>query len=106
MADPLGLIGSQGSGGLSPLNPAGGARKAGDNAGGPNFKDVMLENLKQVNDLQRDATHAIEDLQTGQRDDVETVLMATEKADAAFKMLLSVRNKVLDAYEEVKQTSV
>ena len=68
MADPLGLIGSQGSGGLSPLNPAGGARKAGEGAGGPNFKDVMLENLKQVNDLQRDATHAIEDLQTGQRD--------------------------------------
>ena len=88
------------------MNPAGGVRRVGEGAGGPNFKDVMLENLKQVNDLQRDATHAIEDLQTGQRDDVETVLMATEKADAAFKMLLSVRNKVLDAYEEVKQTSV
>ncbi len=86
------------------MNPAGGARKVQE--GDSSFKDVMLENLKKVNDLQQDATHAIEDLQTGQRDDVETVLMATEKADAAFRMLLSVRNKVLDAYEEVKQTSV
>jgi len=106
MADPLGLIGAQGNGGINPINPAArglGANKQGD---GPNFKDVMLENLKQVNELQQDATHAIEDLQTGERDDVETVLMATEKADAAFKMLLAVRNKVLDAYEEVKQTSV
>ena len=105
MNDPLGLIGSQGGGGVSPINPAGGARRS-PAEGETNFKDVMLENLKQVNDLQQDATHAIEDLQTGQRDDVETVLMATEKADAAFRMLLSVRNKVLDAYEEVKQTSV
>lgn len=104
MNDPVGLIGSQGSGGLSPLNPAGGARTPQE--GEASFKDVMLENLKKVNDLQQDATHAIEDLQTGQRDDVETVLMATEKADAAFRMLLSVRNKVLDAYKEVKQTTV
>lgn len=104
MDDPLGLISSAGSGGVSPLNPASRARQASE--GDSNFKDVMLENLKKVNDLQQDATHAIEDLQTGERDDVETVLMATEKADAAFRMLLSVRNKVLDAYEEVKQTSV
>ncbi|MEQ9616923.1 MAG: flagellar hook-basal body complex protein FliE [Phycisphaerales bacterium] len=106
MADPLGLIGAQGNGGVSPINPVGRAQGANKQHEGPGFKDVMLENLKQVNALQQDATHAIEDLQTGQRDDVETVLMATEKADAAFRMLLAVRNKVLDAYEEVKQTSV
>jgi len=106
MADPLGLIGTQGGGGFSPIDPAAGARKPSGPIDGPGFKDVMLENLKQVNTLQQDATHAIEDLQTGDRDDVETVLMATQKADAAFRMLLAVRNKVLDAYEEVKQTSV
>jgi len=59
-----------------------------------------------VNELQRDATEAMEDLATGARDDVESVLIATQKADTAFRLLLQVRNKVLDAYEEVKQIRV
>jgi flagellar hook-basal body complex protein FliE len=59
-----------------------------------------------VNQLQRDATEAMEDLATGGRDDVESVLIATQKADTAFRLLLQVRNKVLDAYEEVKQIRV
>jgi len=110
MNDPLGLIGSQGGGsggGISPINPAGGARQAsGQQQGDTSFKDVMLENLKQVNDLQQDATHAIEDLQTGQRDDVEGVILATQKADNAFRMLQAVRNKVVEAYQEVQQMRV
>ncbi len=40
---------------------------------------------------------------TGRRDDVETVMAATAKADMAFQMLMQVRNKMLDAYEELKQ---
>ena len=42
----------------------------------------------------------------GRRDDIEGVLIAARKADTAFRMLLQVRNKVLDAYEEVKQLRV
>ena len=57
----------------------------------------------QVNKLQQDATTAIEDLQTGQRTDVEGVLTAAQKADTAFRMLVAVRNKVQAAYEEIKQ---
>ncbi|HBS28720.1 MAG TPA: flagellar hook-basal body complex protein FliE [Phycisphaerales bacterium] len=72
----------------------------------PSFKDLLMENLSKVNDLQRDATTAIEDLQTGQRNDVETVLMATAKADSAFRMLLAVRNKMIAAYDEIKQIRV
>jgi flagellar hook-basal body complex protein FliE len=72
----------------------------------PSFKDILLENLKQVNRLQQEATTAVEDLATGKRNDVEGVLIATQKADLAFKMMLSVRNKVMAAYEEVKQMRV
>lgn len=113
MSDPLGLIG--GAGGVSPLHcprpatsgtpgtPAGGL-PVDPNA--PTFKDLLMENLSQVNKLQQDATAAIEDLQTGRRDDVESVLMATQKADTAFKMLLQVRNRVVEAYDELKQIRV
>ncbi len=103
--DPLGLIGT---GGPSPIQPVqrtpGGGQAPDPNA--PSFKDVLLENLQSVNKLQQDATKAIEDLHTGKRDDLETVLMATQKADTAFRMLLATRNKVLDAWEELKQIRV
>jgi len=97
MADPVGLIGASGA------IPDPGRRAGGAGASGAGFKNVLLENLKQVNELQQDATRAIEDLQTGQRDDVEGVILATQKADNAFRMLQAVRNKVVEAYEEVKQ---
>lgn len=102
MVDPLGLVGAQQSSGLAPSTHAGGAAKPD----GPSFKDLLMQNLEQVNELQQDATRAIEDLQAGRRNDLETVLMATAKADTAFRMLLSVRNKMVDAYEEVKQIRV
>lgn len=107
--DPVGLVGS--SGGVNPTGPLQGAGKtsaggpAADPAG-PKFRDLLMENLKSVNKLQQDATRAIEDLQTGKRDDLEGVMIATQKADTAFKMLLATRNKVLDAYEEIKQIRV
>lgn len=108
MSDPLGLVGR--SGGAGPVQPAPGSRlPAGGVApdpSGPNFKDVLLENIEQVNKLQQDATAAIEDLQSGRRTDLESVLMATQKADTAFKALLQVRNKVMEAYEEIKQIRV
>ncbi len=65
-----------------------------------------MDNIEQVNQLQQDAEMAIEDLSTGKRDDVASVLVAKQKADMAFQMLLQVRNKLVDAYEEVKQMRV
>ncbi len=104
--DPLGLIGS--SGGVDPAqgpgrSPAGGPVR---DPNAPGFSDLLKENLEKVNQLQRDATRAIEDLQSGKRDDLETVMIATQKADTAFRMLLATRNKVLEAYEEIKQIRV
>ncbi len=110
MADPLGLInsgmgraGGLGGAGLPSRLPGGGA-PADPNA--PSFKDVLMQNLEKVNQLQVDASKAAEDLMTGRRDDVETVLMATQQADAAFKMLQAMRNKVMEAYDEIKQMRV
>ncbi len=103
MSDPLGLIGR--AGGVqqpqhtnAPLPPL--------PAGSPSFKDVLLENLREADALQADANKAIEDLQTGDRDDLEGVILATQKAELAFKMLQGVRNKVVEAYNEIKQMRV
>jgi flagellar hook-basal body complex protein FliE len=95
-----------GAGGVTPLHgraPVGGVPVDPTQ---PTFKDVLLENLSKVNELQQEATTAIEDISAGRRDDLEGVLLATQKADLAFRTLLSVRNKVQDAFEEVKQMRV
>lgn len=99
--DPLGFIsGSQAANRFSP------AIKPQTDANQPGFKDVLLKNLNDVNQLQVDANRAIEDLQAGRRDDLEGVILATQKADTAFRMLQSLRNKVVEAYDEVKQIRV
>jgi len=104
MADPLGLIQSAGS--AQPLQPPRGQRSGQNEPNGEPFKQVLMKNLQEVNTLQQDAAKAIEDLQAGNRDDVANVMIAKEKADQAFKMLLQVRNKLQDAYDEVKDVRV
>jgi len=112
MADPLGLIGDQqgpqGPGGAQ--SPSGPGQASGNDQApandGPGFKDVLMDEIQQVNKLQQDAQTAIEDLQTGKRNDADAVMMAKVHADTAFRMLLQVRNKLMDAYEEVKQIRV
>jgi flagellar hook-basal body complex protein FliE len=102
MTDPLGLIGVTGAG--QPVRPP----QAGPGAPytGPSFRDVLLKNLDEVNRLQHDAETAIEDLAAGRRADLEGVMIATQKADSAFKALQAVRNKVIQAYEEIQQMRV
>ncbi len=104
MSDPLGLISNAGAGaaalgGLTPQRPHGGEPSA-------SFKDVLMKSIDQVNRLQQDAEGAIEDLVAGRRDDVDGVMIAKQKADLAFQTLLQVRNKLVDAYQEIKQMQV
>lgn len=101
MTDPIGLAGLAGKGGMLPNRAA--TQGQGD---GPDFKSVLMKNLSEVNALQQDATKATEDLVAGRRDDLEGVIVATEKADTAFKMLQAMRNQVMQAYDEIKQMRV
>jgi flagellar hook-basal body complex protein FliE len=104
MADPLGLIG--GAGGNFPVRPDLSRQQEGGQGTGPSFKELLAQNLDEVNRAQQEATRAVEDVLTGQRTDVERVIDATRKADDAFRMLQALRNRVMEAYDEVKQMRV
>jgi flagellar hook-basal body complex protein FliE len=107
MADPLGLINAgQAIGPIAPQTPRGPKGPMAGEAGSPSFRDTLMKNIEQVSRLQQDAEMAVEDLAAGRRDDVDGVLIAKQKADLAFQMLLQVRNKLMDAYEELKQMRV
>jgi len=74
--------------------------------GGASFKDYLLDSIKQVNDMQQSADKAVEKLATGGDVNPAEVLTAVQKADVAFKMMMQIRNKLVQAYDEVKNIRV
>jgi flagellar hook-basal body complex protein FliE len=70
------------------------------------FADTLNEAINSVNSLQQDSDKAIQNLATGRTDDVASVMIATEKADIALKLMVQVRNKIIDAYQEVMKMQV
>ena len=73
---------------------------------GASFSDILSESIAEVNDLKLEANQAIEDLATGKSSDIQGTIMAIEKADVSFKLMMEVRNKIISAYEEVMRTQV
>jgi flagellar hook-basal body complex protein FliE len=74
--------------------------------GGASFADTLKNSINEVAKLQQDASRAVEDLATGKTEDVTGVLTAMEKSDIAFKTLLAIRGKLMDAYEEIKNIPI
>ncbi len=64
------------------------------------FKDVLTKSLQEVNALQKEADAAIQQVTTGAREDYAGVIDAVQKADIAFKTLMQVRSRLIDAYQE------
>src|SRR3954454_462010 len=90
----------------------GGASPASSGAGGAgsptatSFSDMLKNSLDEVNRLQQDAGQAVEDLMTKKTENVTGVMTAMEKSDLAFKPLLAIRSKLMDAYEEIKNIPI
>jgi len=75
-------------------------------AGGSGFADALKKSIEEVSRMQQDANKAVEDLATGRSDELSVVMNAVEKADLAFKTLLAIRSKLMDAYEEIKAMQI
>ncbi len=73
---------------------------------GTSFKDLLLESIQDVNSMQQQADRAVEALMTGEPISPAEVLTAVQKADLAFRMMLQIRNKIVQAYNEVKNIQV
>jgi flagellar hook-basal body complex protein FliE len=82
-----------------------GASQAGA-AEGTSFKDMLVKSLEEVNKLQEDANVAYARLAAGKTENVTEVLNAVQKASVAFEMLMQIRNKLVDAYDEIKQMRI
>ena len=73
--------------------------KAGDM--GPSFKDTLSGFMNDVNAMQMKADESIQKMAAGEITDVHQVMNSAEEAKVAFNMMMEIRNKVMDAYQEV-----
>jgi flagellar hook-basal body complex protein FliE len=77
-----------------------------DRTSGASFADTLKQAIGQVNDLHKASDKAAQNLATGKTDNVADVMIAAEKADIALRVMVQVRNKVIDAYNEIMKMQV
>jgi flagellar hook-basal body complex protein FliE len=80
----------------APNAPSAGAAKPGFS----NAIEAAGKYVSKVNDLQEASDASIQDLLTGKNNDITAVVSAVAKADVSFKVLVGVRNKLIEAYKQ------
>jgi flagellar hook-basal body complex protein FliE len=70
------------------------------------FQQFFADAVSQTNNLQNQAQESQRRLLIGESDDLHGVMIAMEKADMAFQLTMAVRNKVIDAYQEVMRMQI
>lgn len=88
--------------------PVGGGKRPAESAGtdGPGFKETLNKYLDQVNELQQEADKAVVDMAAGNTSNLHQVVAAVNEADLSFRLMMQVRNKLLDAYKEIMRMQV
>lgn len=74
--------------------------------GGDSFADSLKAAFNQVNETQKTADRKMEALATGKSNNIAEVMIASEQADISLRLMTQVRNKVLDAYQEIMKMQV
>jgi len=82
-----------------------------DNADAPNsgFADTIKaveKYISKVDDLQQSADMSVKDLLSGKNEDITTIVSAVAQADMSFKLLVGVRNKLIEAYKQTMNMQI
>ncbi len=87
--------------GITPEKPDGEKQ-----AGGSSFGSVLKDAISDINKLQNDADKSIAKVQLEDAGSIHEAMIALEKAGISFQVMMQVRNKILDAYQEVMRMQV
>ena len=82
----------------SPTAPAG-----ADSVESGGFGATLKQAIRKVDQLQQESDTSTAELLQGDRQDIHNVMIAVEKADVAFQLMMQVRNKIVNAYQEVSK---
>ncbi|MHB1392426.1 MAG: flagellar hook-basal body complex protein FliE [Clostridia bacterium] len=73
---------------------------------GASFADFLNNAVSDVNKLQVDSERLNEALAIGKTDNIHQVMIAAEKAEIALQFTMQIRNKILDAYQEIMRMPI
>ena len=74
-----------------------------DNSGNVSFEELLSSSMKQVNNLQLEADEMVRKLAVGDVDDISEVVLASSRAEVALKMFMELRNKFVEAYQQLSR---
>ena len=74
--------------------------------GTQSFKKVLASYLQDTNNLQHAADAEVQRMVAGEAEDLHQVTLAMDEAEAAFELMMEVRNKLVGAYEEIMRMQV
>ena len=80
---------------LASISPAGGS------AGGGEFQSVFQDAVRRVDDFQKDAGKSMEKLMSGESEEVHQTVLAAQRAELSLDFFLQVKNKTVQAYQEI-----
>jgi flagellar hook-basal body complex protein FliE len=72
--------------------------KSGEQTSG--FGQTVKTELSKINDVQQSSDMSMMDLLSGRNEDITSVVSQVAKADMSFKLLVGVRNKLIEAYKQ------
>ncbi len=73
---------------------------------GESFLNTLNDAIGEVNELRNEADRAVEELAAGEEKDIHNTMIALEKAEISFQLMMQVRNKIITAYETIMRTTV
>jgi flagellar hook-basal body complex protein FliE len=80
--------------------------KAPAEGSGVRFGELLQASLDRVGQLQTAADQSVADLATGRETDIHSTMIAVEKAEISFEMAMTIRNKLLTAYETIMRQQI
>jgi flagellar hook-basal body complex protein FliE len=69
----------------------------------PGFRDVLDSAMDDMQQLETQAETKVAGVLSGNGSDVHSALIAVEKADLSFQLMMQVRNKIVSAYQEISR---
>jgi flagellar hook-basal body complex protein FliE len=70
------------------------------------FLGTLKEAIAKANEVQLEASQAVDKLMTGESQNVHQTMIALQKADVSFQLMMQIRNKIVSAYEEIQRMQV
>lgn len=86
--------------------PEAGGAEPSTNGDTKTFMGVLKDSMETVNLHQHQADHAIKEMIAGRSKNIHETMLTVERADTSLKMMMQVRNKILEAYREVMRMQV